>query len=819
MVKRIDAAFYSGNFDYRYGDGQYEIYNSNSSHSITFSDINTANAGNILKFSTTNGKDLIITRTDSKKDKIVLKGWFENYENNLNKFKFMDSDNAYKTQMEIGDVYVSGKGIIYDTKSDDVITGSKKSDKIYSIYGSDTVIAGKGNDYIEFNSDVTNKIVMQKGDGSDTVKINNPSSSVYIQFKGDVDISYTKDKNNLIISGKHVGKKSKTETVTVENYFTDEGKIGSLKNIYVSDDIENITVKNSALNALNIKNEKYYEFGIGTVYSFSGTDYDDIFTAINNKFNAIDTGNGNNIVITGKKGFNIIDGGLGDDNYIVNSLAALNMISDEAGVDALDLKGVGRNDLYLITDVQTSLYDSTDLVLLTNNKGANKLKNFKIKSSDNEISIFKRNINGVVFDLNSSNMDIENINIVNRGNVEIVQGIDDALSVLDNNVRGYLRSLVDSYGNYKYDSALDLLVFGNKKERNALVNLYKNVRIGTDGNNSYTVKSSKTYIASGEGSDSFTFKGKFGDTVINSVTDLSTKDKITIKNYAVEKENLSLYLSDNNEDLIFTASEWNKKTKTTDIHTVTYKNFQTTNNVLTLKDSKREYEVSYTKSGLNKDWSNEKTNHIVYSYGSGEVLVNLSKGYNDIEVNQGNDIVQNQYFYYGGHDIINSYSTKSSDVYNVNLFDKNTDLFIFDNGGNDSLNINGDLTKIRLFMNINKNKDVITIDGNSEHMNWFITDKSNISIKSVKNGLNGIEISGQTNCIETINVGETNINMDEWIDGLRYNVGSWLSTYKNGKYDDAMSVISSGNKSDISALIAKYNEVDYNSAHDYANMM
>ena len=134
MVKRVDAAFYSGNFDYRYGDGQYEIYNSNSSHSITFSDINTANAGNILKFSTTNGKDLIITRTDSKKDKIVLKGWFENYENNLNKFKVMDSDNAYKTQMEIGDVYVSGKGIIYDTKSDDVITGSKKSDKIYSIY-------------------------------------------------------------------------------------------------------------------------------------------------------------------------------------------------------------------------------------------------------------------------------------------------------------------------------------------------------------------------------------------------------------------------------------------------------------------------------------------------------------------------------------------------------------------------------------------------------------------------------------------------------------------------------------------------------------
>lgn len=812
MAKKIYATFDVENYDFKRGDGQYEIYNSYSLDSITFSDIKTSEASDILRFSTNNGKDLVITRTDSKKDKIVLKDWFTYYADRLDKFRFMDSFGSedYKTQISIGAINISGKGTIKDTFSSDIIKGSKKSDKIYSSYGNDTVIGGKGNDYIVFNSDGLNKIVMNKGDGNDTLEINSEISSTYIEYIGDVDISYTKDGNNLIISGKHAGKKSKTEKVTIEDYFTDSGKIGNLK-IYLSDDTENnIIVKNAVTNALNIKGQKFKDLYIGTGYYFEGTDYDDIFKTINNKYNAIYTAGGNNTVYTSKKSFSFISGGNGNDTYIINSLATITEIDDSGGYDLLDIKGAGRNDLYLISDVQLSPLESTDILLLTNSKGANKLKKFKIKSNDNEFSLIKRNINGVVLSVESGSLQIEDVTISKGNNSEVVQGIDDVLSELDNDVRTYLRSLKDSNGDYKYLSALELLTMGSKKERNALINLYKNYRIGTNGNNSYTIGSSKTYIASGEGSDNFTFKGKYGDTIINSVTDSGTRDKIIIKNYALEKANLELILSDNGEDLIIASNEWNKKTKTRDFHTITYKNFQTTNNNLVLRDSKREYELLYSDSEIIKDWSNLKTNHIIYGYGNKNVSVNLSKGYNFVEVNQGSNVLQNEYSYNGGHCMINSYSLDSADTYNVNNFSKTTDLSIFDYGGNDSLNIYGDIDKIRLFMNVNQSENIISMYDDTD-INWFITDKSNLTVTSVKKGFSGIEIDGNTNCIENIKIGDTSVDIEKWVDGIRHNVGSWLSTYKNGKYVDVMSVISSGNKSDITALIAKYNEVDYNS--------
>ena len=69
------------------------------------------------------------------------------------------------------------------THLNDTLTGTKKADKITTGRGTDTITGGKGNDKITIDGNGSKYIVMNTGDGTDTVtsKVND---YIYLQFKG-----------------------------------------------------------------------------------------------------------------------------------------------------------------------------------------------------------------------------------------------------------------------------------------------------------------------------------------------------------------------------------------------------------------------------------------------------------------------------------------------------------------------------------------------------------------------------------------------------------------------------------------------------------
>ena len=139
----------------------------------------------------------------------------------------------------------SKKGqVIEDTIYNEVIYGSKKSDRIFSYYGNDEITAGKGNDEIYLAQG--NKVVnINKGDGTDTIKVSKSVKSVQIAFDLIDSMSFDRDKNDMVIIRSYGDK---TERTIIKNYFVmnlDNNIVVSSPELYqeLSEDVVGLTTE------------------------------------------------------------------------------------------------------------------------------------------------------------------------------------------------------------------------------------------------------------------------------------------------------------------------------------------------------------------------------------------------------------------------------------------------------------------------------------------------------------------------------------------------------------------------------------------------
>ena len=203
-------------FDADFGDDV--IYNSDKLDMIT---LGTAFDHTDMSFFR-RGSDLIITDDfDLPQNRITLSKYF--------KSKSKLDDITHNNVVEkISDqlIYYSGKGRIKGTNFNDAIVGSVKKDTIYSYAGNDYILGGELNDKI-YSGAGTNKIVVNNGDGHDTLYVDKKATSNTVMFDLGNEVTYSKSGKDLILSGRVAGASEADPNnvgVTIKNFFNKKGE-------------------------------------------------------------------------------------------------------------------------------------------------------------------------------------------------------------------------------------------------------------------------------------------------------------------------------------------------------------------------------------------------------------------------------------------------------------------------------------------------------------------------------------------------------------------------------------------------------------------
>lgn len=331
--------FYAGQgadeFVFNSDIGNDVIYNSNANDSITFGENLKDNEFNFYRF----GNDLVITENiHAQTNTITLSKYFKQ-KSKLN--TITQNGNTIEIDKDVI-IYSSGKGKIKGTNFNDGITGSNKKDTIYGYGGNDFLMGGKNSDKI-YSGSGNNTIILNRGDGHDTLIVDKKAESNTIMFDQGCTMSYSKSGKNLIITATNElldgQKTADTEAVTVKNFFTSKGR-----NALTSD--LNIELIGDA-SARSIDTELATAYITQTGYLkksntlYGATDYNNEITG-GNKSDKIIAGDFNNRLYGGK----------GNDKYYVTSenIDAVTKIFDISG-----------NDTYSVKSLDTSTYisDST----------------------------------------------------------------------------------------------------------------------------------------------------------------------------------------------------------------------------------------------------------------------------------------------------------------------------------------------------------------------------------------------------------------------------------------------------------------------------
>lgn len=145
-----------------------------------------------------------------------------------NYFK-INEDNVYIGDTSLRDIlsniedfnildYSKSKSAIHinDSYMNEIIIGTKYSDKIISNFGDDEITGGKRNDCLTLGAG--NKTVyINKGDGKDVITVKADNTSTNIVFDDEIDgITFKKSKNNLVIKREYGNK---TESTIIKNYY------------------------------------------------------------------------------------------------------------------------------------------------------------------------------------------------------------------------------------------------------------------------------------------------------------------------------------------------------------------------------------------------------------------------------------------------------------------------------------------------------------------------------------------------------------------------------------------------------------------------
>ena len=296
---------------------------------ISFTDTNFAD----LSLAKEND-DLIIFLNDT--DNIRISNVFNAETNELiYDLGLKDATNTEKTlssYLETATLTLNG------TNGNDTLTGLEDSnnkilagagnDKITSLGGADVIYGGAGNDTITGTGNDT--LVFETNHGQDRYIFSANKDTLSFADITFNDMTLSKKDNDLIISSN--GNK---DTLTIQNAYNEANK-----NL-------DFVIKDS-----------------------TGTEMD--FTEllnINNK-NVIMTGtNSNDLLVAGKDGTYLMQGGSGNDTYIIDSLSSKITIQDDYGSNEIQIKNSAKDDFHIIINVDKNGNALSNELLIGNSSG------------------------------------------------------------------------------------------------------------------------------------------------------------------------------------------------------------------------------------------------------------------------------------------------------------------------------------------------------------------------------------------------------------------------------------------------------------------
>ncbi len=325
------------------GDGQDTINDWQGSNNIKFGDgITISN----LLFTSTNGKDLIITLIDSQGnptgDSIIIKNTVSRQVPSIAQIYFANGSSLSSAEMfsKLAEG-TNGDDTLYGTSADDTINGLDGNDSIYTASGNDTIIGGEGNDVLEggYGNDI---YVFNLGDGQDTINDWQGSNSLKL---GDgitaSNLLFTSTNGeDVIISLTDNQGNSTGDSITIKSMLS--GSSSYLAQVQFSDgtSLSSAEIFSKFATGTN-DNDTLYGSGLAdTINGLAGDD-------------SIYANNGNDTIIGGE-GNDVLEGGYGNDTYVFNLGDGQDTINDTRGTNILKFgDGItASNLLFTSTDSQ-----------------------------------------------------------------------------------------------------------------------------------------------------------------------------------------------------------------------------------------------------------------------------------------------------------------------------------------------------------------------------------------------------------------------------------------------------------------------------------
>ena len=368
------------------------IYNANANDTITFGSDYNDTALRFLRL----GSDLVITDNVLSDDNIVRVSNFFKSKSKLD--DYVQNGQDYKISDEL--IYYASKGKIKGTNYNDAMAGSDKKDTLYGYAGNDILIGGENNDKI-YSGTGKNTIIVNNGDGHDTLYVDKNATSNTLMFDLGNTINYSKSGKDLVVTAAETGETNgETESITVKNYFDKNGKTvitSTLDFEYVGE----TTVKN----IVNILQDD------GIIVRGNANKVNKLQGAYSYD-NYIYGGNKNDTIYAGDAD-NRLEGGKGNDKYYVTSsnISATTKIFDTEG-----------NDTYNVKSLDTSVYindsaGSKDVLKITG-KNIKYTMVFDVAVGSGAISTDS------LFIVSNSNIMYENIDDYIAGGIEIADFFD-----------------------------------------------------------------------------------------------------------------------------------------------------------------------------------------------------------------------------------------------------------------------------------------------------------------------------------------------------------------------------------------------------------
>lgn len=711
------------------------------------------------------------------------------------------------------------KQTIKGTDNDDIITGSKYADKIYTGTGNDTINPGKGKDTIYINGYGDKDIYLGTNTGSNKIVFqycNNFDTTLHFD---DNHNEYLKKGNDLIIrhyiynssNGKHTYDKADT----IVDYFSDSNNIDKTA-LYIKKENSTAALLENNIYALKVYGDKKRNV-VGTDYSNNSLYRFDDYLYGSAKADKISTGAGKDYIYAGKGNDNIqINGdGLkkfliynGDGNDTINCTSiterialetdCTNVLSYERQDNDLILYRTFDNKKKIVTEktVFSYLYQ-TDEEEDTLYIGDDKFSEAKLYMATNGIETRKGNFN-----------------VTSADEGKIIKG-NAKKNVI--NITGV--------------TTVDTSVFAGAG--NDIINISD---------------SSSARINGGAGKDTININDNITGTVVINHATGDGNDTIVANSNAQITINLSLqgkafknhdYYSDyfiygrmgfrkSGNDLVFQIPSAKSK-----FETITFKDYYSgsskfnSDNITFNFDANQENWIQISEHG-NSKLSNKINQWAFWVNGSYNKSTKTTTYIYEED--------RNNYFEYKGKGKAIMIGSGEDDTYLVKLTNK-SNLYINDLGkkyGSDIL-IQKNMSSLRMFFNIDTNGNVgVTSNTNSD--NLFIFDsKKSLTAKNLKNilsGKNGTGVlninnyfeakssedsyytagSGNATVFASKTVVDNRINdyiywwkdivsIENLVSSISADVASWL-TQKG--YTDSLDVMDRGSSKDVAKLLSFY---------------